>query len=118
MVRLTDSDRLDMTIIVDWDVKPQIKQNQTHKVHTFSKEMRMHRRDFLSVLFLPDKEIVVILTENSLYEPRQDKTCLWELPTRPDTNQPAQPQKLARVLKFRLYNLEILYYLSSEQQRR
>ena len=36
----------------------------------------------------------------------------------PDTNRPAQPQKLARVLKFRLYNLEILYYLSSEQQRR
>ena len=36
------------------------------------------------------------------YEPRHDKTCLWEFPTRPDTNQPAQPQKLARVLKFRL----------------
>ena len=36
------------------------------------------------------------------YEPRHDKTCLREFPTRPDTNQPVQPQKLARVLKFRL----------------
>ena len=29
-------------------------------------------------------------------------TCLREFPTRPDTNRPAQPQKLARVLNFRL----------------
>ena len=36
------------------------------------------------------------------YQPRHDKTCLQEFPTRPDTNRPAQPQKLARVLKFRL----------------
>ena len=28
-----------------------------------------------------------------LYEPRHDKTCLREFPTRPDTNRPAQPQK-------------------------
>ena len=49
-------------------------------------------------------------------EPRHDKTCLREFPTRPDSNRPAQPHKLARVLKFRL--LEILYYLSSEQQMR
>ena len=34
------------------------------------------------------------------YEPRQDKKCLQEFPTRSDTNQPAQPQKLASVLKF------------------
>ena len=50
------------------------------------------------------------------YEQPHDKTCLQEFPPTPDTNQPAQPQKLARVLKFRLQNLEILYYLSSEQQ--
>ena len=31
----------------------------------------------------------------STNEPRHDKTCLWEFPTRPDTNRPAQPQKLA-----------------------
>ena len=46
------------------------------------------------------------------HEPWHDKTCLREFSTRPDRNWPAQPQKLARVLKFRLYNLEILYYLS------
>ena len=28
-------------------------------------------------------------------EHRHDKTCLREFPTRPDTNWPAQPQKLA-----------------------
>ena len=37
-----------------------------------------------------------------LFEPRQNKTCLQEFPTRPDTNRPAQPQKLASVFKFRL----------------
>ena len=26
-----------------------------------------------------------------IYEPRHDKTCLREFPTRPDTNQPSQP---------------------------
>ena len=36
------------------------------------------------------------------YEPRHEKMCLRESPTRPDTNRPAQPQKLARVLKFRI----------------
>ena len=35
-------------------------------------------------------------------EPRHDKMRLWEFPTTPDTNRPVQPQKLARVLKFRL----------------
>ena len=39
---------------------------------------------------------------NEISEPRHDKTYLQEFPTRPDTNRPAQPQKLARVLKFRL----------------
>ena len=37
-----------------------------------------------------------------LYEPRHEKMCLRESPTRPDTNWPAQLQRLARVLKFRL----------------
>ena len=37
-----------------------------------------------------------------LNEPRHDKMYLREFPTRPDTNRPAQPQKLARDLKFRL----------------
>ena len=47
------------------------------------------------------------------FEPCHEKMCLREFPTWPDTNRPAQPQKLARVLKFRLQNLEILYHLSS-----
>ena len=51
-------------------------------------------------------------------EPRHEKMCLRESPTSQDTNRPAQPQKLARVLKFRPYNPELLYYISSEQQRR
>ena len=38
----------------------------------------------------------------NINEPGHDKMCLWEFPTRPDTNRPAQPQTLARVLKFRL----------------
>ena len=42
------------------------------------------------------------LTTEDIYEPRHDKTRLRKFPTRPDTNRPAQPQKLARVLKFRL----------------
>ena len=37
----------------------------------------------------------------NISEPRHDKTCLRKFPTRPDTNRLAQPQKLARVLKFR-----------------
>ena len=49
-------------------------------------------------------------------EPRHDKTCIREFPTRPDTNRPAQPQKLPRVLKFRLLNLEILYYLTANNK--
>ena len=34
--------------------------------------------------------------------PRHDKTCLRKFPTKSDTNQPAQPQKLSIVFKFRL----------------
>ena len=37
--------------------------------------------------------------------------------TRVDTNLPAQLQKLARGLKFRIQKLEVLCFLSSEQQR-
>ena len=38
--------------------------------------------------------------------------------TRVDSNRPVQPQKLARLLKFRIKKLEVLYYLGSQQQRR
>ena len=39
---------------------------------------------------------------NEKFSPRHDKTCLRDFPTTPDTSRPVQPQKLARVLKFRL----------------
>ena len=42
------------------------------------------------------------VVECESYVPRHDKTCPGEFSTRPDTNQPVQPQKLARVLKFRV----------------
>ena len=48
------------------------------------------------------------------FEPRHDKTCLREFPTRPDTNRPAQLRKLALGLKFWLQKLETLHYLGSE----
>ena len=40
--------------------------------------------------------------KKNVTEPCDDKMCLWESLTRPDTNRPAQLQRLARVLKFRL----------------
>ena len=52
------------------------------------------------------------------FEPRHEKTCPREFPTRSDSNWPAQLQKLAGGLKFWLQKLEILHYLGSEQQRR
>ena len=42
------------------------------------------------------------MNNDILYEPRHEKMCLRESPTRLDTNRPAQPKKLARVLKFQL----------------
>ena len=45
---------------------------------------------------------VCLSSQTITIEPRHDKTCLREFPTRPDANRPAQPQKLARVLKFQL----------------
>ena len=46
------------------------------------------------------KGVFPICGTTQSYEPRHDKTCLREFPTRPATNRPAQPLKLARVLKF------------------
>ena len=51
-------------------------------------------------------------------EPRHEKTCLREIPSRSDSNWPAQLQKLAWGLKFWLQKLETLHNLGSEQQRR
>ena len=51
------------------------------------------------------------------YEPRHENMCLRESPTRQDTNWPAQLQRPARILKFRLYELEVSFCPGSEQQR-
>ena len=75
------------------------------------------KEDHFPLLSFRHKLYYSVTMKDNVFEPRHDKTCLLEFPTRPDTNRPVQPQKLARVLKFRLSNLEILYYLSSEQQR-
>ena len=40
--------------------------------------------------------------KETLYEPRCEKTGSSGFPTRPDTNQAVQPQKMARGLKFRI----------------
>ena len=52
------------------------------------------------------------------FEPRHEKTCFWGFSTRYDSNQPAQLMRLARVLKFRLQQVEVLCYPGSEQQGR
>ena len=52
------------------------------------------------------------------FEPRHEKICLRESPTRQDTNWPGQLQRPARILKFRIYKLEVSFCLGSEQQRR
>ena len=38
------------------------------------------------------------------------RTCLQGFPTRSDTNQTIQPQKVARGLKFWILDLEFFYY--------
>ena len=38
------------------------------------------------------------------------------VPTRSDTNKAVQPQKMAKGLKFRIHEVEGLYYLSSENK--
>ena len=49
-------------------------------------------------------------------EPRYERKCLWEFPTRSDSNWLAQLQKLAWSLKFWLQKLETLHYLGSENK--
>ena len=58
--------------------------------------------NFLLTLKLCPLGAVCPLPRGYIHEPRHDKTCLCEFPTRTDTNRPAKPQKLARDLKFRL----------------
>ena len=50
-----------------------------------------------------------------LFEPCHEKTIVLFM-TRSDTNQAVQLQKMASGLKFRLMNVEGLYYLCSENK--
>ena len=50
---------------------------------------------FLALIWQDNRFNSNLLHVLFIYEPRHNKTCLWEFPTRPDTNRPAQPQKLA-----------------------
>ena len=58
------------------------------------------------------------LSSYHVNEPRHEKMCLRESPTRQDTNWPAQLQRPARILKFQIYKLHVSFCLGSEQQRR
>ena len=50
------------------------------------------------------------------YEPRCEKTGLRGFPTRSDTNQAVQLQKMARSLNFQIEKVEGLYYPCSENK--
>ena len=52
--------------------------------------------------------IVMVTSAVIIIEPRHEKTCLREFPTRSGSNWPAQLQKLAGGLKFWLQKLETL----------
>ena len=47
---------------------------------------------------------------------RDARKPAWGLTTRSDTNRAVQPQKMVRGLKFRIYEVEELYYLCSENK--
>ena len=64
------------------------------------------------------KKWKISIPQKFIYEPRHEKMCLRESPTRQDTNWPAQLQRPARILKFWIHKLEVSFCLGSEQQRR
>ena len=53
------------------------------------------------------------IIENNYWATSQENLSSG-FPIRVDLNRPAQPQKLARGLKFRIYKLQALYYLGCE----
>ena len=57
----------------------------------------------------------VFLIESFRNEPRHEKTDIL-VPTWSDSNQAVQLQKMATGLKFRIYKVEGLYYLCSENK--
>ena len=81
---------------------------------TFSACVRSSLFQFYCSILYPGQSYFQLVP--FIYEPRHDKTYFREFPTRPDTNRPAQLQKLAWGLKFWLQKLETIHYLGSEQQ--
>ena len=55
------------------------------------------------------------IQHDSIYEPRREKK-IFGFPTRSDTNQSVQPQKMATSLKFQIKQEEELYYPCSENK--
>ena len=53
----------------------------------------------------------------TIYEPRCEKKQSSGFPTRSDTNQAIQSQKMARGLKLCIYEVEGLYYPCSEKTK-
>ena len=58
---------------------------------------------------------ILYISEGSC-EPRHEKTCLRGLRPGKPQNRPAHLQRQARGLRFCIYKLQILYYLSSENK--
>ena len=69
---------------------------------SFMKNVSIHYVCVTDIELFIDIVLQQLKVGSTVCEPRHDKICLREFPTRPDPNWPAQPQKLARVLKFRL----------------
>ena len=62
-------------------------------------------------------ELLFIVPEHfCLNEPRHEKNLSSGFLTRFDTNQAVHLQKMARDLKFRIYEVEGLYYLCSKKK--
>ena len=77
---------------------------------------RLHIRDLL-FFFIFFVSSIVLHEDWKIFEPHHAKMCLRGFSTKSDSNQPAQLQKLATILKFWIKPEYISYYLSSEQKR-
>ena len=105
-------------------------QHKLLSLHTLSKVCTMRIKVILKSVLSPYSFMILLIRKDTYRylltsilpqfenEPRHEKTCLREFPTRSDSNRPAQLQKLAWGLKFWLLKLETIHYLGSEQQRR
>ena len=68
---------------------------QTVKVDRFVERKVEQTKTTIFLSYLISSHSLWSFKSVKIHEPRHNKMCLWEFPTRPDTNWPAQPQKLA-----------------------